>query len=36
ETEKAASEILSLPLYPELPMEDVNRVAQAVIEFDKG
>jgi dTDP-4-amino-4,6-dideoxygalactose transaminase len=30
ETERAAGEILSLPLYPELPDDDVRRVAGAV------
>ena len=36
ETEQAAQEILSLPMYPELREEDVKRVAQAVREFAKG
>jgi dTDP-4-amino-4,6-dideoxygalactose transaminase len=33
ESEKAAREILSLPMYPQLEMEDQVRVAQAVREF---
>jgi dTDP-4-amino-4,6-dideoxygalactose transaminase len=33
ETERAAREILSLPLYPELPEGDVWRVAEAIREF---
>jgi dTDP-4-amino-4,6-dideoxygalactose transaminase len=32
-TERAAGEILSLPLYPELPLEDVETVARAVNEL---
>jgi dTDP-4-amino-4,6-dideoxygalactose transaminase len=31
--EKAASEVLSLPLYPALSIEDVSRVARAIREF---
>ncbi len=31
--ERLAREILSLPLYPELPLDDVRAVAQAVNEF---
>jgi dTDP-4-amino-4,6-dideoxygalactose transaminase len=31
--EKAASEVLSLPLYPALSIEDVSRVARAVRDF---
>jgi len=33
ETERAAQEILSLPMYPELSAEDVRTVAQAIREF---
>lgn len=33
ETERAASEILSLPMYPELSTEDVRQVAGAIAEF---
>jgi dTDP-4-amino-4,6-dideoxygalactose transaminase len=33
EAERLAGQILSLPLYPELPVEDVRRVVQAVNEF---
>jgi dTDP-4-amino-4,6-dideoxygalactose transaminase len=33
ETERAAREILSLPLYPELPEDDARRVAEAVRAF---
>jgi dTDP-4-amino-4,6-dideoxygalactose transaminase len=33
ETERAAREIVSLPLYPELSAEDALRVAQAIREF---
>ncbi len=33
ETEKAAGEILSLPMYPELPEKDLQAVAAAVKEF---
>jgi len=32
-TEKAAAQVLSLPLYPELPVESAERVAQAVLEW---
>ena len=32
-SERLAREILSLPLYPELPLDDVRAVAQAVNEF---
>lgn len=32
-SEKLAGEILSLPLYPELPLDDVRAVARAVNEF---
>ncbi|MGH9869993.1 MAG: DegT/DnrJ/EryC1/StrS family aminotransferase [Candidatus Polarisedimenticolia bacterium] len=32
QTDAAASEVVSLPLYPEMPHEHVHRVAQAVIE----
>jgi dTDP-4-amino-4,6-dideoxygalactose transaminase len=34
ETEAAAREVISLPLYPELAEQDVERVASAVLEFD--
>ena len=33
ETEAAANEILDLPMYPELPLEDVDRVAAVVRAF---
>ncbi|MGH2371783.1 MAG: DegT/DnrJ/EryC1/StrS family aminotransferase, partial [Chloroflexota bacterium] len=33
ETERAGGEILSLPMYPELPTEDAQRVAGAIREF---
>jgi dTDP-4-amino-4,6-dideoxygalactose transaminase len=33
ETERAAGEILSLPMYPQLSLEDVDRVAAAVCEL---
>ncbi len=32
-TEKAAAQVLSLPLYPELPVESAKRVADAVLEW---
>ena len=35
ETERAAAEVLSLPLYPEMPDEHVERVAAAVRAFDR-
>jgi dTDP-4-amino-4,6-dideoxygalactose transaminase len=36
QTERAAREILSLPMYPELPEDDARRVAAAVREFFAG
>jgi dTDP-4-amino-4,6-dideoxygalactose transaminase len=33
--EKGAREILSLPLYPQLPPESVERVAAAIEEFER-
>jgi hypothetical protein len=33
ETERAAREIVSLPMYPELSEAEVRRVAEAVREF---
>jgi dTDP-4-amino-4,6-dideoxygalactose transaminase len=33
ETEKAAREIVSLPMYPELSAEEARTVAQAIREF---
>jgi len=33
EAEKACDEVLSLPMYPELPPEHVEQVAQAVVDF---
>lgn len=36
ETEKACGEILSLPVYPELPPKDARRTAEAVISFYKN
>jgi dTDP-4-amino-4,6-dideoxygalactose transaminase len=35
-TEKVANEILSLPMYPELPEKDVIETIQAIKEFQKG
>jgi dTDP-4-amino-4,6-dideoxygalactose transaminase len=35
-TERAAGEILSLPMYPELPLDDVDRVAEALIKAVRG
>ena len=32
-TEKAAAQVLSLPLYPELPVESVKRVVDALLEW---
>ncbi len=32
-TEKAAAQVLSLPLYPELPVESAKRVTDAVLEW---
>ena len=32
--EALAREILSLPLYPELPLDDVRTVAEAIREFE--
>jgi dTDP-4-amino-4,6-dideoxygalactose transaminase len=32
-TERAAAQVLSLPLYPELPVESVRKVADAVLEW---
>jgi dTDP-4-amino-4,6-dideoxygalactose transaminase len=32
-TEKAAAQVLSLPLYPELPVESATRVAQAILDW---
>jgi dTDP-4-amino-4,6-dideoxygalactose transaminase len=32
-TEKAAAQVLSLPLYPELPIESAKRVADTVLEW---
>lgn len=34
-TEKTASEILSLPIYPELTSEEVNKVTSAIVEFSE-
>ena len=33
EAEKAAKEVLSLPLYPELPLSDQNKIIKAISEF---
>lgn len=33
ETEKVADEVLSLPMYPELPLDSITRVAQAIADF---
>jgi len=35
-SERAANEVLSLPMYPELPIEHVERVAAAIREFYGG
>jgi len=35
-TEKVASEVLSLPMYPELTDEQLDRVTTSVREFMKG
>ena len=32
-TEEAVKEILSLPIYGDLPMEDVDLVCDAILEF---
>jgi dTDP-4-amino-4,6-dideoxygalactose transaminase len=32
-TEKVAAQVLSLPLYPELSIESVKRVAQTILEW---
>ncbi|MFH1857629.1 MAG: DegT/DnrJ/EryC1/StrS family aminotransferase, partial [Candidatus Omnitrophota bacterium] len=34
-TEKAANEVLSLPVYPELSRDDQERVIEAVRQFFK-
>jgi len=34
-SERAAQEVLSLPMYPELRKEQIARVAEAVAEFLK-
>ncbi|MBI5207075.1 MAG: DegT/DnrJ/EryC1/StrS family aminotransferase [Candidatus Firestonebacteria bacterium] len=36
ETEKAALEVLSLPIYPELPEEDINFVCNKICDFIKA
>ena len=33
ETERAAAEVLSLPLYPQLPIDHPDRVAAAIAKF---
>ena len=33
ETERAAAEVLSLPLYPQLPIEHLDRIAAAIAQF---
>lgn len=35
-TERAAAEILSLPMYPQMPLEHVVHVAQCIREFDES
>ena len=35
ETERAAQEVLSLPMYPELPESDLRAVAKAILEFER-
>ena len=36
EAERAAAEVLSLPLYPELGRTEIERVAAAIEEFYAG
>lgn len=36
ESERAAKEVLSLPMYPELSLEKLNIVADAIIAFEQG
>jgi len=36
ETEQAAREVLSLPMYPELSLSDVHRVIEAVGAFENS
>jgi hypothetical protein len=36
ETERAAREVLSLPMYPELSLSDVHRVIEAVGAFENS
>lgn len=36
ETEQAAREVLSLPMYPELTAEQINYIAEQIKEFDHG
>jgi dTDP-4-amino-4,6-dideoxygalactose transaminase len=31
--EDLAGRIVSLPLYPELPLEDIERIVQAIVTF---
>lgn len=35
EAERACNEVLSLPMYPELPLEAVRRVAKGIVDFCK-
>jgi len=35
-TEKAAGEILSLPMFPEISDGQIESVAEAILEFDKS
>jgi dTDP-4-amino-4,6-dideoxygalactose transaminase len=35
ESEKACDDSLALPVYPELPLEDQERVVQAIADFYK-
>jgi dTDP-4-amino-4,6-dideoxygalactose transaminase len=36
ETERSAKEVLSLPMYPELPPVDVHSVAKIITAFERG
>jgi dTDP-4-amino-4,6-dideoxygalactose transaminase len=35
-TERAAAEVVSLPMYPQLSMEQINRVVEAGKKFSNG
>ena len=36
ESEKACTDTLALPVYPELPLEDQERVVQTIADFYKS